>query len=120
MKVSEIWASREQMEAFGEGLMPILVDIGIESPASPRCSRLTTSSSPSERRFASSAACCSASTSGGCARDSSRTCLDLRVLSVSRVRGGLDRAKPVDPPPMVPLPAGPAAASTRSARRALC
>jgi len=35
MKVSEIWASREQMEAFGEGLMPILVDIGIEFSGEP-------------------------------------------------------------------------------------
>ena len=35
MKVSEIWASREQMEAFGEGLMPILTDIGIEFSSEP-------------------------------------------------------------------------------------
>ena len=35
MKVSEIWASREQMEAFGEGLMPILTDIGIEFSGEP-------------------------------------------------------------------------------------
>jgi hypothetical protein len=35
MKVSEIWASREQMEAFGEGLMPILADIGIEFSGEP-------------------------------------------------------------------------------------
>jgi hypothetical protein len=35
MKVSEIWASREQMEAFGEGLMPILADIGIEFSGGP-------------------------------------------------------------------------------------
>jgi hypothetical protein len=34
MKV-EIWASREQMEAFGEGLMPILADIGIEFSGEP-------------------------------------------------------------------------------------
>ena len=35
MKVSEIWASRKQMEAFGEGLMPILTDIGIEFSSEP-------------------------------------------------------------------------------------
>ena len=35
MKVGEIWASREQMEAFGEGLMPFLVDIGIEFSGEP-------------------------------------------------------------------------------------
>ena len=35
MRVSEIWASREQMEAFGEQLMPILADIGIEFSAEP-------------------------------------------------------------------------------------
>jgi hypothetical protein len=35
MKVSEIWASREQMEAFGAGLMPILRDIGIEFSGEP-------------------------------------------------------------------------------------
>ena len=35
MKVSEIWASREQFQAFGEGLMPILTDIGIEFSGEP-------------------------------------------------------------------------------------
>lgn len=30
MRVSEIWDSREQLEAFGERLMPILSDIGID------------------------------------------------------------------------------------------
>ena len=29
LKVSEIWDSREQLEAFGERMMPILTDIGI-------------------------------------------------------------------------------------------
>jgi hypothetical protein len=29
-RVSEIWDSREQFEAFGERLMPVLQDIGIE------------------------------------------------------------------------------------------
>jgi hypothetical protein len=31
LQVSEIWDSREQLEAFGEQLMPILADIGIEA-----------------------------------------------------------------------------------------
>ena len=35
MRVSEIWDSREQMQAFGERLMPILVDIGIEFSGEP-------------------------------------------------------------------------------------
>jgi hypothetical protein len=34
LKVSEIWDSREQLDAFGERLMPILADIGIE-PGEP-------------------------------------------------------------------------------------
>ena len=29
LRVSEIWDSREQLQAFGERLMPILSDIGI-------------------------------------------------------------------------------------------
>jgi len=33
-RVSEIWDSREQFEAFGERLMPILQDVGIE-PGQP-------------------------------------------------------------------------------------
>jgi len=35
LRVSEIWDSREQMEAFGERLMPILADIGIEFSGEP-------------------------------------------------------------------------------------
>ena len=35
LRVSEIWASRELFEAFGEQLMPILADIGIEFSAAP-------------------------------------------------------------------------------------
>ena len=35
MKVSEIWASREQFQAYGERLMPILTDIGIEFSGEP-------------------------------------------------------------------------------------
>ena len=33
-RVSEIWDSREQFEAFGERLMPVLADIGIQ-PGEP-------------------------------------------------------------------------------------
>ena len=35
LRVSEIWDSREQMQAFGERLMPILADIGIEFSGEP-------------------------------------------------------------------------------------
>ncbi len=35
LKVSEIWDSREQFEAFGGPLMPILEDTGIEFSAPP-------------------------------------------------------------------------------------
>jgi hypothetical protein len=31
LQVSEIWDSREQLQAFGERLMPILSEIGIEA-----------------------------------------------------------------------------------------
>jgi hypothetical protein len=34
LRVSEIWDSREQFEAFGEKLMPILEEVGIE-PGQP-------------------------------------------------------------------------------------
>jgi hypothetical protein len=34
LRVSEVWDSREQCEAFGERLMPVLADIGIE-PGEP-------------------------------------------------------------------------------------
>lgn len=34
LRVSEIWDSQEQLDAFGERLMPILADIGIE-PGEP-------------------------------------------------------------------------------------
>jgi hypothetical protein len=34
IRVSEIWDSREQFEAFGERLRPVLSDIGIE-PGEP-------------------------------------------------------------------------------------
>ena len=35
LRVSEIWSSREQWEAYGEKLMPILNDMGIEYSAEP-------------------------------------------------------------------------------------
>jgi len=35
LRVSEIWASKEQFQAFGDGLMPILTDIGIEFSGEP-------------------------------------------------------------------------------------
>ena len=34
LRVSEIWDSREQLAAFGEHLMPVLADVGIE-PGEP-------------------------------------------------------------------------------------
>ena len=34
LRVSEIWDSREQWEAFGERLMPVLADVGIQ-PGDP-------------------------------------------------------------------------------------
>ena len=35
IRASEIWSSREEFEAFGEKLMPILADIGVEFSAEP-------------------------------------------------------------------------------------
>ena len=35
LHVSEIWDSREKMEAFGERLMPILAEVGIEFAGEP-------------------------------------------------------------------------------------
>jgi hypothetical protein len=35
LRVSEIWDSREQADAFGEHLMPILADVGIGFSADP-------------------------------------------------------------------------------------
>jgi hypothetical protein len=34
-KVSEIWSSREQFDAFGDRLMPVLKDLGIELSGKP-------------------------------------------------------------------------------------
>jgi hypothetical protein len=33
LRLSEIWDSREQLQAFGDRLMRILIDIGIEPPS---------------------------------------------------------------------------------------
>ena len=35
LRVSEIWESREQMEAFRERLMPVLEEVGVEMGAPP-------------------------------------------------------------------------------------
>lgn len=35
LRVSEVWDSREQMEAFGEQLMPVLADVGIGFSGDP-------------------------------------------------------------------------------------
>jgi hypothetical protein len=35
LRVSEIWSSPEQLQAFGDQLMPILTDVGIEFSAEP-------------------------------------------------------------------------------------
>ena len=35
LRVSEIWDSRDQMDAFGERLMPVLKDVGIEFLGEP-------------------------------------------------------------------------------------
>jgi len=35
LKVSEIWDSQEKLEEFGERMMPILADIGIEFSGAP-------------------------------------------------------------------------------------
>jgi len=35
LRVSEIWDSREKFEAYGERLMPILTDVGIEFSGAP-------------------------------------------------------------------------------------
>jgi hypothetical protein len=35
LRVSEIWGSRDQLEAYGQQLMPILADVGIELSGEP-------------------------------------------------------------------------------------
>ena len=34
LKVSEVWSSKEQLDAFGERLMPLLAEVGID-PGDP-------------------------------------------------------------------------------------
>ena len=34
-RVSEIWDSKEQLEAFGERLMPLLAEVGVELAGEP-------------------------------------------------------------------------------------
>ena len=35
LRVSEIWESQEKLDAYSEGLMPILTDVGIEHEGPP-------------------------------------------------------------------------------------
>ena len=35
MRISDIWASKEQLEAFGEALAPIMTDVGVGFPDEP-------------------------------------------------------------------------------------
>ena len=35
LRVSEIWDSKEQFEAFGQSLMPLLAEVGIEFSGEP-------------------------------------------------------------------------------------
>jgi hypothetical protein len=35
LRVSEIWDSREQLQAFGERLMPLLAEVGIQFSGEP-------------------------------------------------------------------------------------
>jgi hypothetical protein len=35
MRVREVWDSREQLQAFGDRLMPILTEVGIEFSGEP-------------------------------------------------------------------------------------
>jgi hypothetical protein len=35
LRVSEIWDSREQLQAYGERLMPLLADVGIQFSGEP-------------------------------------------------------------------------------------
>ena len=48
--VSEIWDSREQLDAFGERLMPLLGDVGIGFDRDRRSSRSTRRSGANEPR----------------------------------------------------------------------
>jgi hypothetical protein len=42
LRVSEVWDSQEQLDAFGERLMPVLSEVGIE-PGQPELLEVTTS-----------------------------------------------------------------------------
>jgi hypothetical protein len=35
LRVSEVWESQEKMDAYGEKLMPLLADVGIEFSGAP-------------------------------------------------------------------------------------
>jgi hypothetical protein len=52
IRVSEIWESREQLNAFAERLMPVLAEMGVEPGEPERSSRFTTSSAARRRRLA--------------------------------------------------------------------
>jgi hypothetical protein len=39
-RVSEIWDSREQFEAFGQRLMPLLAEVGIELAGEPEIAEI--------------------------------------------------------------------------------
>lgn len=51
LRVSEIWDSREQLEAFGEKLRPVLADAGID-PGEPELLEIHNVVKPSRRRGA--------------------------------------------------------------------
>ena len=79
LKVSETWNSREQFEAFGERLMPILACPASSSPIRRTSSRFTTSSSADHRarrpdRESSIVRAATASTSPT-SQDSRRCCI---------------------------------------------
>jgi hypothetical protein len=40
LRVSEIWDSREQLQAYGEKLMPLLAGVGIELAGEPEISEV--------------------------------------------------------------------------------
>lgn len=44
LRVSEIWDSQEQLDAFGEQLMPVLSEVGIPDPGEPEVMEFTASS----------------------------------------------------------------------------
>ena len=48
MKVSLVWDSKEQFDAFAARLMPILAEVGLD-PGEPEVSTFTTSSNASSR-----------------------------------------------------------------------